>query len=300
MEVTRPDELTGEILMEYTLVGGTFTIKAVNTWGLGLSSTNREGTKRYFHFDALGSTRALTDSSETVTDTYEYNAFGVVESSSGTSVNPYRYVGQYGYYDDGAMGSSSGLLLLGVRYYSPAHGRFWSWDPVRNLNLYVYVNNSATMAIDPSGNQAVATMTAAEALLVAGTAAAADGPLPIGDVVGLILLAAVAVAVVAAPRRTNPRQDDTGSRPRDWPPPPNTPVNLRECYSHLYECSFYRKPPGWAPWTDPCGECFRRCVQNGGHWPSEDERCRYWERERFGYSSILPSPFGSPRPARLT
>ena len=65
------DELTGEILMEYTLVGGTFTIKAVNTWGLGLISTNREGTKRYFHFDAVGSTRALTDSSETVTDTYE-------------------------------------------------------------------------------------------------------------------------------------------------------------------------------------------------------------------------------------
>jgi RHS repeat-associated protein len=145
------DELTGEILMEYTLVGGVFTIKAVNTWGLGLISTNREGTKRYFHFDGLGSTRALTDSSENVTDTYEYNAFGVLEASSGSSVNPYRYVGQYGYYDDGAMGSASGLLLLGVRYYSPAHGRFWSWDPVPNINLYAYVSNSATMAIDPTG-----------------------------------------------------------------------------------------------------------------------------------------------------
>ncbi len=145
------DELSGEILMEYTLVGGTFTIKAVNTWGLGLISSNREGVKRYFHFDALGSTRALTDSSGNVTDTYEYNAFGVLESSTGTSVNPYRYVGQWGYYDDGAMGSSSGLLLLGVRYYSPSHGRFWSWDPVPNLNLYAYVENSATMAIDPSG-----------------------------------------------------------------------------------------------------------------------------------------------------
>jgi len=49
--------------MEYTLVGGTFTIKSVNTWGLGLISSNREGVKRYFHFDGLGSTRALTDSS---------------------------------------------------------------------------------------------------------------------------------------------------------------------------------------------------------------------------------------------
>ncbi len=145
------DELSGEILMEYTLVGGTFTIKAVNTWGLGLISSNREGVKRYFHFDALGSTRALTDSSGNVTDTYEYNAFGVLESSTGFSTNPFRYVGQWGYYDDGAMGSSSGLLLLGVRYYSPAHGRFWSWDPVPNENLYAYVGNSATMAIDPAG-----------------------------------------------------------------------------------------------------------------------------------------------------
>ncbi len=149
------DELSGEILMEYTLVGGTFAVKAVNTWGLGLISSNREGVKRYFHFDALGSTRALTDSSGNVTDTYEYNAFGVLESSTGTSVNPYRYVGQWGYYDDGAMGSSSGLLLLGVRYYSPAHGRFWSWDPVPNLNLYAYVENSATMAMDPSGRLSV-------------------------------------------------------------------------------------------------------------------------------------------------
>jgi len=117
------DELTGEILMEYTLVGGTFTIKAVNTWGLGLISSNREGVKRYFHFDGLGSTRALTDSSGNVTDTYEYNAFGVLESSTGTSVNPFRYVGQWGYYDDGAMGSASGFVLTGRSYYSPRYAR---------------------------------------------------------------------------------------------------------------------------------------------------------------------------------
>ncbi len=120
------DELSGEILMEYTLVGGTFAVKAVNTWGLGLISSNREGVKRYFHFDALGSTRALTDSSGNVTDTYEYNAFGVLESSTGTSVNPYRYVGQWGYYDDGAMGSSSGGLYAASGYAVPAIGAFLS------------------------------------------------------------------------------------------------------------------------------------------------------------------------------
>jgi hypothetical protein len=129
------DELTGEILMEYTLVGGVFTIKAVNTWGLGLISTNREGTKGYFHFDGLGSTRALTDSSETVTDTYEYNAFGVLESSTGTSVNPFRYVGQYGYYDDGAMGSASGLMCIADSFYLAGAGRFLGLPYVTELTL---------------------------------------------------------------------------------------------------------------------------------------------------------------------
>ena len=33
-----------------------------------------------------------------------YTAFGLPLSSSGSSVNPFRYVGQWGYYDDGAMG----------------------------------------------------------------------------------------------------------------------------------------------------------------------------------------------------
>ncbi|HVL37999.1 MAG TPA: hypothetical protein VM328_01285, partial [Fimbriimonadaceae bacterium] len=90
------------ILAEYTLVSGTFTIKSLNTHapGIGLIYTDREGTFRYFHFDALGSTAALTDETETVTDTYAYTAFGVPTSTTGSSVNPFRYVGQYGYYED--------------------------------------------------------------------------------------------------------------------------------------------------------------------------------------------------------
>jgi RHS repeat-associated protein len=145
------DELTDNLIAEYTLITGTFTIKSLNTWGIGLISTNREGTKRYFHFDGLGSTAALTDFDMNVTDTYVYSAFGITESSSGSSVNPFRFVGQWGYYDDGARGSQSELLLLGVRYYSPGFGRFWSWDPLPNLDYYKYCKNTPTFIIDPSG-----------------------------------------------------------------------------------------------------------------------------------------------------
>ena len=143
--------VTGNLLCEYTLISSTFTIKSVNTWGIGLISTNREETIRYFHFDGIGSTAALTDNTGLVTDTYSYSAFGVTESSTGSSVNPFRYIGQFGYYDDTARGSNSGLLLLGVRYYSPSRGTFISWDSMRLPNSYNYVRKNVTQSIDPSG-----------------------------------------------------------------------------------------------------------------------------------------------------
>ncbi len=153
------DELTDNLICEYTLISGTFTIKSLNTWGIGLISTNREGTKRYFHFDGLGSTVALTDFDMNVTDTYVYSAFGITESSSGSSVNPFRFVGQWGYYDDGARGGQSGLLLLGVRYYSPEFGRFFdlnadfyneSFNLLAKLEFtpsYLFLTNSPSITI---------------------------------------------------------------------------------------------------------------------------------------------------------
>ncbi|MFY9233102.1 MAG: RHS repeat-associated core domain-containing protein [Fimbriimonadaceae bacterium] len=142
------------ILAEYTLISGTFTIKSVNTHGFGLINTNREGTKRYFHFDGLGSTWALTDSSQVVQDTYIWSAFGIREASSGSSVNPFRYVGQFGYYDDGAEGSQLGLHFLGLRYYTSGLGKFVSWDSIySNLNLYQYVHGSPTDLLDPWGER---------------------------------------------------------------------------------------------------------------------------------------------------
>ena len=124
------------------------------TCGLGQISTNREGTKRYFHFDGLGSTWALTDENENVTDNYGYSAFGVTvsaTSTNGPSTNPMRFGGRWRYYDDGAMAASSGLSLLGVRYLSITNGRFWSWDPIPNRYAYLYVQNRSTMEADPSG-----------------------------------------------------------------------------------------------------------------------------------------------------
>ena len=53
---------------------------------------------KLYHFDALGSTVALTDDSGDVTDTYGYDAWGNVVSQTGSTEQPYQYVGQLGYY----------------------------------------------------------------------------------------------------------------------------------------------------------------------------------------------------------
>lgn len=114
------DELTEQILCEYTLISSTFTIKSVNTYGIGLISTNRDsGTKRYFHFDGAADTVALTDSSQVVQDSYAYSAFGVSENSSGSSTNPFRFLGQFGCYDDSARGSVFGYVRMQGNYYLP-------------------------------------------------------------------------------------------------------------------------------------------------------------------------------------
>jgi RHS repeat-associated protein len=149
------DELSESILVEYQAAPNP-TAKAIYTYGIGLISLSITGvspTKRWFHFDGLGSTAALTDLNENITDTYEYSAFGIQENSTGSSVNPFRYVGQWGYYDDVARGSQYGLLLLGVRYYSTDVGRFLTWDTLSNVNRYRYVDNESTDRIDWTGKQ---------------------------------------------------------------------------------------------------------------------------------------------------
>jgi len=59
------------------------------TMGQGLEAMRRDtgegmasGASSFYHFDALGSTHELTDPNETVTDTYRYNAWEQVKSST--------------------------------------------------------------------------------------------------------------------------------------------------------------------------------------------------------------------------
>jgi len=120
-----------------------------DTYG-SLVSQRRSGTSKFYFYDALGSTSELTNSSQTQTDSYRYYAFGKGLVSTGSTVNPYQYVGDLGYYGE----SNLALQYLRARWYNPVTGRFGQPDPIQDgLNWYVYVESNPITWIDPSGLQ---------------------------------------------------------------------------------------------------------------------------------------------------
>ncbi len=84
-----------------------------------LISQSRGGVDSFFLFEVLGSTRQLANSAGSVTDTYLYDAFGNA-LLSGTTINPFQFVGREGYYLDLDLLT----YLARARYYGSSVGRF--------------------------------------------------------------------------------------------------------------------------------------------------------------------------------
>jgi RHS repeat-associated protein len=113
-------------------------------------SQYRSSVASYLHFDGLGSTRQVTNSSAGVTDTLLYDAWGVEIDRSGSTTISLTFVGELGYYLD------SELLQYFVRrrQYDPNIARWLTCDPLGftdGLNLYLYVRNQPIFGVDPSG-----------------------------------------------------------------------------------------------------------------------------------------------------
>ncbi len=105
----------------------------------------------------------LTDAAGTVTQEYEYDAFGNEQSPSANDTNTLRYCGEY-------FDAETGTIYLRARYYDPRIGRFTSADTVLqimvelssgievpdplSLNRYTYCHNNPVMYVDYTGNMA--------------------------------------------------------------------------------------------------------------------------------------------------
>ena len=116
-----------------------------------------DGQALWYHADALGSVRLLTDDSGAVNRRYRYDSFGQPRSqpgmtgaTAGASRNLFLFTGR-------EWDAELGLYFYRARHYDPSTGRFLQPDPVWNpgnpssLNRYVYVQNNPVNLRDPSG-----------------------------------------------------------------------------------------------------------------------------------------------------
>jgi RHS repeat-associated protein len=133
---------TGAVTAEYTAEPGLYG---------NIISQNRDGVESQFHYDAQGSTLAVTDDNQNATDTLAYTAFGELTERTGTTEVPFQYIGQKGYYTDGLTGQ----VMVRRRPYESNGGRWLAQDPLRiavdRINVFAYARNSPGNATDPSG-----------------------------------------------------------------------------------------------------------------------------------------------------
>jgi len=107
----------------------------------------RSGTTSYYDADGLQSITSLSNSGGSLTNTYAYDTFGNITSSTGTVLNPFRFTGR-------EFDLETGTYYYRARFYDQNVGRFLSEDPLSypdGTGFYVYVNNNPPNLFDPLG-----------------------------------------------------------------------------------------------------------------------------------------------------
>ena len=128
------------------------------------SSTLRQSTS-YNVYDGHGSVRALTDTTGAVTDTYDYDAFGNLIHSTGSTPNNYLFAGEQ--FDPDLR-----LYYNRARYLNVSTGRFLTMDlyegrtqDPQSLHKYLYAGNDSVNASDPTGKLGLEDVSAAVATI---------------------------------------------------------------------------------------------------------------------------------------
>ena len=116
------------------------------------SAEAADNSRRFYHFDEMGTTLFLTGESGTVTDSYGITPYGEMTAKTGTTDNSFTFIGAYGVMQEG----DTGLYHMKFRYYDSITSRFISRDPVKSIhpkqmNPYQYASENPLRYLDPMG-----------------------------------------------------------------------------------------------------------------------------------------------------
>jgi RHS repeat-associated protein len=161
------------------LQGGSVT----RTYSYGLELINERQplagtlTTSFYGYDGHGSVRFLTSSTGAITDTYDYDAFGNVISSTGSTPNNYLFAGEQ-------FDPALGVYYNRARYYDQRQGRFWTMDTYEggdvdpiSLHKYLYGGANPSNKKDPSGEDFIDVVAAVQVYAI-GVAQALGPILP--------------------------------------------------------------------------------------------------------------------------
>ena len=141
---------SGNYELNHSYVYGLELISQTRSYVANFQSATQ---KIYYAYDGHGSVRALTGPTGAITDTYDYDAFGNLIHSTGTTYNNYLFAGEQ-------FDPDLSLYYNRARYSNVSTGRFWSMDAFEgndkspaSLHKYLYAAADPVNALDPSGNQ---------------------------------------------------------------------------------------------------------------------------------------------------
>ena len=137
-----------------------------------------EYRRYYYHYDGLGSVRAISEENGDTTEKYDYDAYGILidirkrDSTSGQltslpienfaqeSSNRYLFTGEQ-------FDTDLGMYYLRARYLNTQTGRFHNMDTYegrtgepQTLHKYLYAHSNPVSNIDPSGNFSLSNISA--------------------------------------------------------------------------------------------------------------------------------------------
>ena len=128
------------------------------TYGHDLIAQTTNDITYNYHYDALGSTRNLTNQNGEIVSSYDYEAYGKLRSHQGDVNVSYLYTGEQ-------YNPESGNYYLRAREYNPTTKRFTQQDRYEGnptnpltLNKYLYANANPTNMVDPTGYYSMASV----------------------------------------------------------------------------------------------------------------------------------------------